>query len=442
MEPFPPLKGKGPRCRLCKFKRTYPDHLGSEGAAKSARDKRRAGLCDRRQGPAKKTQQHRKEKSDVAIGLRGGSRRLCVYIKWVYTRCLMELHSESKITPRLSIMKFSLFLGCVVLSILAAASGHTFDSTLDEDWKNWKSQHEKQYTEEEETYRRLVWEDSMRYIEQHNLEHSMGKHTFTVGMNQFGDLTTEEFNKLMNGFLPAEADNSTEVAVEEDNEDDESNDVEMDAIVDWRTKGYVTPVKNQGQCGSCWAFSANGALEGQWYKTKGQLVHLSEQNLVDCSRDYNNEGCNGGWMDQAYRYVLRNNGVNSAATYPYTGRDESCKFQSNEFVATISGYRYIVRNEFDLKRAVETVGPIAVAIDAGQQSFQYYKTGVYYEQNCEKWRVNHAVLVVGYGTEGGLNYWIVKNSWGTGWGDQGYIKMAKDKENNCGIANYAIYPIV
>uniref|UniRef100_UPI00398EA4E2 procathepsin L-like isoform X1 n=2 Tax=Pristiophorus japonicus TaxID=55135 RepID=UPI00398EA4E2 len=355
----------------------------------------------------------------------------------------MELHSESKITPRLSIMKFSLLLGCVVLSILAAASGHTFDSTLDEDWKNWKSQHEKQYTEEEETYRRLVWEDNMRFIEQHNLEHSMGKHTFTVGINQFGDLTTEEFNKLMNGFLPAEADNSTEGAVDEDDEDDEddeSNDVEMGPTVDWRTKGYVTRVKNQGRCGSCWAFSANGALEGQWFKTKGQLVPLSEQNLVDCN--VRNKGCQGGWMHRAFKYVKRNGGINSEATYPYTGRRGSCKFQKNQFVATIRRYRKVVRRESKLANAVTKIGPIAVAIDAGQRTFQHYKRGVYYDKNCSSRRLNHAVLVVGFGSEGGKNYWIVKNSWGTRWGDRGYIKMAKDRNNNCGIANYAVYPVV
>uniref|UniRef100_UPI00398E45CA procathepsin L-like n=1 Tax=Pristiophorus japonicus TaxID=55135 RepID=UPI00398E45CA len=336
-------------------------------------------------------------------------------------------------------MKFSLFLGCVVLSILAAASGHTLDSTLDEGWKNWKSQHEKQYTEEEETYRRMIWEDSMRFIEQHNLEHSMGKHTFTVGMNQFGDLTTEEFNKLMNGFLQAEADNSTEKAVVED-DDDESDDVEKGSI-DWRKNGYVTPVKNQGQCGSCWAFSANGALEGQWYKTKGQLVPLSEQNLVDCNRGNGNYGCRGGWMANAYRYVIKNKGINSEATYPYTGRDESCKFRRNDIAATVTRYRSVKSHERSLANAVKKIGPIAVAIDAGQHSFQYYKTGVYYDPACSK-TVNHAVLVVGYGTESGKQYWIVKNSWGTGWGDQGYIKMAKNRRNHCGIASYGVYPIV
>uniref|UniRef100_UPI00398F3431 procathepsin L-like n=1 Tax=Pristiophorus japonicus TaxID=55135 RepID=UPI00398F3431 len=169
----------------------------------------------------------------------------------------------------------------------------------------------------------------------------------------------------------------------------------------------------QGQCGSCWAFSANGALEGQWYKTKGQLVPLSEQNLVDCNRGNGNYGCRGGWMANAYRYVIKNKGINSEATYPYTGRDESCKFQSNDML------------------------PLSVDV----VPLQCMLTGVYYDPTCSK-TVNHAVLVVGYGTESGKQYWIVKNSWGTGWGDQGYIKMAKDRNNQCGIASYAIFPVV
>ncbi|XP_059494450.1 procathepsin L-like [Stegostoma tigrinum] len=351
-----------------------------------------------------------------------------------------------RISPRLPIMKLSLFLGCVVMSILAGASGHTFNSTLDEDWRNWKLEYEKQYTEDEETYRRMVWEDNMRYIEQHNLEHSMGKHTFTVGMNQFGDLTNEEFNELMNGFLQVEVDNSTEEEVDEeddtedDDEDFEENDEELrGATVDWRRRGLVTPVKNQGRCGSCWAFSATGAIEGQWAKKHKKLISLSEQNLVDCDR--RSRGCRGGWMTSAFRCVMRNKGINSAATYPYTARRGRCRFQRNKVAARIKGYKRVRRRERALARAAKRVGPIAVAIHAGRRSFHLYRRGVYYDRRCSQ-RLNHAVLLVGFGRERGMNYWLVKNSWGRSWGDRGYIKMAKDRRNNCGIANYAVYPSV
>ncbi|XP_072338889.1 procathepsin L-like [Scyliorhinus torazame] len=360
-------------------------------------------------------------------------------------------------------MKLSLFLGCVLLSILVVASGHTFDSKLDEDWKSWKSQYKKQYTEEEETYRRKVWEDNVTYIEQHNLEYSMGKHTFTVGMNQFGDLTDKEFNERMNGFLPIEADNSTEEfegdEFDEDEEsdgddeldkesdgaddelDEESDDDVTPVNVDWRKRGVVTPVKNQGSCGSCWAFSATGAIEGQWARKHGKLISLSEQNLVDCTKLYNNYGCEGGWMKRAFTYVIDNKGINTAADYPYTAREGPCRFQRDKFVVTIRGLRKIERSARHLQKAVKKTGPIAVAIDASEP-FRWYKRGIYKNSRCRNLRVNHAVLVVGYGHERGGNYWLVKNSWGTRWGNRGYIKMAKGVQTNCGITRHAIVPIV
>ncbi|XP_072449888.1 procathepsin L-like [Chiloscyllium punctatum] len=342
-------------------------------------------------------------------------------------------------------MKLTLILGCVVVSTLAAASGHTFDSALDEDWKNWKSQHGKQYTKDEENYRRMIWEDNMRFIEQHNLEYSMGKRTFTVGMNQFGDMTNEEFNEIMNGFRPVDADNAHEVDESDDDiNDEESNEDENndDLTIDWRTKGFVTPVKNQGHCGSCWAFSATGAIEGQWFERHKQLVSLSEQNLVDCSTEYGTHGCRGGWMSHAFEYVVKSHGINSAADYPYLASDEECKFMPNKTAAMIRHYAFVIRGEKYLARVVERIGPVSIAVDASQRDFQLYRSGIYYNQNCTKHLPNHAMLVVGFGTDNRQKYWLVKNSWGTGWGDEGYIKMAKDVQNMCGIANYGVYPIV
>ncbi|XP_041060663.1 procathepsin L-like isoform X1 [Carcharodon carcharias] len=353
-------------------------------------------------------------------------------------------------------MKLSLFLACVLVSTLVVASGHIFDSRLDEDWKNWKSQHEKHYTEEEETYRRMVWEDHVRFIEQHNLEYSMGKQTFTVGMNQFGDMTTNEFNELMNRFLPVEADNSTEDEFDEEDEhvedehvedddefdEDEENDDDLgNVIVDWRTKGYVTPVKNQGQCGSCWAFSAVGAIEGQWFHATKKLIPLSEQMLVDCST-YRNRGCQGGWMSYAFEFVINNNGISSAADYSYTARDQNCQNKTDKLVAKIRHYAFIRRRERFLEKAVERIGPISVAIDASGRSFHFYKRGIYRNPRCKSRAVNHAVLVVGFGREDQRNYWLIKNSWGTSWGHEGYIKMAKNVRRNCGITRHAVYPIV
>ncbi|XP_051894018.1 procathepsin L-like [Pristis pectinata] len=215
-------------------------------------------------------------------------------------------------------MKFSLFLGFVAGSILLVASDHKFNSALNEEWENWKLQYSKQYSEGEEINRRMIWESAMSYIEQHNREYSLGKHTFTVAMNQFGDLTSEEFNTLMNGFRMNEAENSTEEEVEEyDGLDDDDNEdgFEPPSTVDWRKGGLVTPVKNQGPCGSCWIFSAVGSLEGQWAK-KHELISLSEQNVLDCCPEFH--GCRGGYMGGAFSCIMRLGGINSERTYRYT----------------------------------------------------------------------------------------------------------------------------
>ncbi|XP_072924887.1 procathepsin L-like isoform X1 [Hemitrygon akajei] len=338
----------------------------------------------------------------------------------------------------LSMMKFTLFLGFVVGFILTAASDYTFNTELDEEWEKWKLQHSKQYTEDEEINRRMIWESAMSYIEQHNREYEMGKHTFTVAMNQFGDLTNEEFNTLMNGFLSNEAENSTEEEFEEFDDDNEDG-FEIPRTVDWRSSGMVTPVKNQGSCGSCWAFSATGALEGQW-KRRHSLISLSEQNLLDCDRG--SHGCRGGFMGSAFRCIWKKGGIESEKTYPYVARKGNCKFQRRRAVARLRGYRRVRRCEPCLARKVAKVGPIAVAINARHRSFQFYKRGVYYDRRCGNRVVNHAVLLVGYGSMGGMKYWLIKNSWGTAWGDKGYIKMAKDRRNHCGITNYALYPVV
>ena len=216
------------------------------------------------------------------------------------------------------------------------------------------------------------------------------------------------------------------------------------ASVDWRTQGYVTPIKDQGQCGSCWAFSAIASLEGQHFKASGKLVSLSEQNLVDCSQKQGNQGCNGGLMDQAFTYIKVNNGIDTEASYPYKAVDEKCKFKAANVGATDTGFIDISSgSEDDLVTAIATIGPISVAIDASQDSFQFYSSGIYYESACSSTELDHGVTAVGYGSQGsGKDFYIVKNSWGTTWGDQGYIMMSRNKNNNCGIATMSSYPTV
>ncbi|XP_048415688.1 procathepsin L-like [Stegostoma tigrinum] len=276
----------------------------------------------------------------------------------------------------------------------------------------------------------------MRYIEQHNLEHSMGKHTFTVGMNQFGDLTFGEFRQLLSAssINKAEKSNSKLFTAQQN--------IQLPLAVDWRPKGYVTPVKDQGQCGSCWAFSTTGVLEGQVFNKTGKLISLSEQYLMDCSRAVGNAGCNGGSVLAGFLFI-KEKGITSEQSYPYTAKDGNCMFNQSCIVATCKGVKRIPSgSEVDLAAAVATVGPISVGIDAEHRSFMLYKSGIFYEPHCSTDNLDHGILVVGYGVENQKPFWIVKNSWGASWGNRGYVHMAKDMNNNCGIASNAVYPEV
>ena len=216
----------------------------------------------------------------------------------------------------------------------------------------------------------------------------------------------------------------------------------LPASVDWSAKGAVTPVKNQGQCGSCWAFSATGAVEGVHAIKTGKLVSLSEQQLVDCSGSFGNQGCNGGLMDSAFRYVIKNGGICSEEAYPYNGRDGSCKANSCSAVAKISGFYDVPADNVDALEAAVAQQPVAVAIAADSTCFQFYSSGVL-TCNCGT-GLNHGVLAVGYGTEGSNDFWKVKNSWGDSWGMGGYIKMLRGADAGragmCGIQKVASYP--
>jgi cathepsin L len=327
----------------------------------------------------------------------------------------------------------------IFLAVVVAASAVSlFDEQLNGQWTLFKAQHNKFYkNEKEETSRRLLWERNLAKINEHNAKADAGESTFWLAMNRFGDMHNEEFRAQMNGYKrkPTSVKNNNVFA---------PKNVEIPDSVDWRTQGYVTPIKDQGQCGSCWAFSAVAALEGQNFKKSQKLVSLSEQNLVDCSGDQGNEGCNGGLMDQAFTYIQVNNGIDTEDSYPYEAQDGDCRFKADSVGATDNGFVDVTPgSEQDLASAIATIGPISVAIDASQSSFQFYSKGIYYEKHCSSTELDHGVTAVGYGSQGtNKDYYIVKNSWGTSWGDQGYILMSRNKKNNCGIATAASYPTV
>jgi len=323
-----------------------------------------------------------------------------------------------------------------VFVCLVAVTLATFNADLDSFWATYKARHNKQYDGHVELIRRAIWEINLEVIRQHNLEYDMGVHTYTLGVNEYADMTNEEYREYLTSYRPGNktADGVTFMA---------PSNADIPDEVDWRKEGYVTPVKNQGQCGSCWAFSTTGSLEGQNFKKTGKLVSLSEQNLVDCSRKEGNMGCQGGLMDDAFAYIKKNKGIDTEESYPYEGKNGKCRFQAATVGAVDTGFTDIKKGDEDaLKTAVATVGPISVAIDASGLRFQLYRHGVFNNPRCSSSRLDHGVLAVGYGTQDGQDYWLVKNSWGESWGMKGYIMMSRNKNNQCGIATSASYPLV
>ncbi|KAK3850981.1 hypothetical protein Pcinc_042341 [Petrolisthes cinctipes] len=330
--------------------------------------------------------------------------------------------------------------------LLSSVSAVSFFSVVLDEWEAFKLEHGKRYHNHvEDSLRMKIFVENKHKIAEHNQLHSRGHKSYRLKMNQFGDMLHHEFTSTMNGLLSTNTSyqrvykGATYIAP------DDSIVVALPSTVDWRDKGAVTPVKNQGNCGSCWSFSATGSLEGQHYRKTGKLVSLSEQNLVDCSRNYGNNGCNGGLMDYAFQYIKDNGGIDSEHSYPYIGNtNEGCLYNPKTSGADDYGFVDIPEgDEVALMKAVAIVGPIAIAIDASQDTFQFYSHGVYDEPACQPKVLDHGVLAVGYGTnENGTDYWLVKNSWGETWGDHGYIKMIRNHDNQCGAATMASYPIV
>ncbi|KAM9959104.1 hypothetical protein ACTFIR_000158 [Dictyostelium discoideum] len=215
-------------------------------------------------------------------------------------------------------------------------------------------------------------------------------------------------------------------------------------LLKWTRPGVVNKVKNQGSCGSCYAFSTVGALEAHYSIRYHKMLDLSEQNLLDCTNAnrYGNGGCSGGWMHNCYRYILENGGINRQQNYPYEGSVGQCRYNSGDAQSIISNYVMIKQHdEDDLADAVATEGPVSVVYDASTREFMYYSSGIFYSDSCDKNRVT-AVVVVGYGREIGVDFWILKNSWGGEWGEKGYFRTRRNTGDKCGIATASSYPIV
>ena len=321
----------------------------------------------------------------------------------------------------LSILKFGLYaIGLVYNSTNDVINDTVFPNHTD--YVTFAEKYNKTY----DFNNYLIYKDNLNYINDMNSKNL----TYNLEVNFFVDIKFNmvKFNKkneCHNCFT-------------------ESTDIIPESI-DWRSKNAVTHVKNQGQCGNCWAFSSTGSIEGAWAIKNHNLYNLSEQMLTDCSRNYGNNGCRGGLMDNAFKYVIDNGGLCTEKEYPYIGNDSICLQNQCNNVVKIKSYTDVKPNdESILKRAV-AIGPVSVAIQANVSSFRFYKSGVYQDPECGD-QLDHGVLVVGYGTDQDLDYWIVKNSWSPEWGDNGYIKILRNDANSdsgmCGIASQPSFPIV
>jgi hypothetical protein len=292
----------------------------------------------------------------------------------------------------------------------------------------------------EEAKRFVVFSANWKYIESVNAQGL----SYKLGLNQFGAMSPKEFRQYVHGHSGSCIRRDRKV-LNHVRRSAVNTSVNLPSSVDWTTKNVVTPVKNQGQCGSCWAFSSTGAIEGAVAIKTGKLVSLSEQQLVDCTMSMGNNGCGGGWMDTAFQYTQQNGGLCSEQEYPYTAKNGQCQQSScGQKYDALTGLHDVSRDSEQAMMAAVAKGPVSLTIEADQSAFQFYRSGIM-SGNCGT-RLDHGVLNVGYGTSGGQDYWKVKNSWGGSWGESGYIRMCRNCNKNsgagqCGLYAHASYPL-
>mmetsp|Transcript_114665 Transcript_114665/g.319323 ORF Transcript_114665/g.319323 Transcript_114665/m.319323 type:complete len:469 (+) Transcript_114665:82-1488(+) len=331
----------------------------------------------------------------------------------------------------------AVLLALAAATLPASARADVPVHDLDRLFEQFLKDFEKAYDEEEKELRREVFKTNYRYIARENAR----GHTYTLGLNLFADMTNEEFAMSYLGLRKPERPWGSLPSLGLHR----AGNATLASAVDWRAKGAVSPVKNQGQCGSCWAFSTTGSLEGAWQIATKSLVSLSEQQLVDCSKRFGNSGCGGGLMDHGFEYAEQA-AICTEKSYPYKAKNGVCQASACTTgipKGGVTGFKDVTPDDTEALMDAVSKGPVAIAIEADKSVFQFYKSGVLSGKCGEK--LDHGVLAVGYGTSAeGQDYWIVKNSWGPTWGQDGYVLLLRGKggSGECGILQQASYPVV
>ncbi|KAL7716551.1 Cysteine proteinase 3 [Entamoeba marina] len=297
------------------------------------------------------------------------------------------------------------------------------------DFQQWSAKYGKKFSAVESLRRRAIFNSNARIVAAHNK-----RNTYKLSLEgPFAAMTNDEYRNLLKSKRSASAPRE-EVFLERT----------APESLDWRSEGKVTPIRDQASCGSCYSFGSLAALEGRLLIEQGgdvDTLDLSEQQMVDCSKKQGNNGCDGGLGTNVYTYIEKN-GVMKETDYPYTAEEGSCQYDSSKAYVTMTGYKSVTRKNLNQLKAALVDGLVDVSIDASSMAFQLYKSGVYTDTKCGNgyFSLNHEVCAVGYGASDGVNYVIVRNSWGTTWGDEGYILMDADS-NTCGVLTDPIYPV-
>jgi len=334
-------------------------------------------------------------------------------------------------------------LVCVLLGLAVVNAAVFKEEEYQFLFSKFMGQYNKKYTHESFFFRYTVFKQNMDKVYLANKQNF----TYTLGMNEMGDMTHDEFKATKLGYNKIDrsyARSKTTVGVSAPGKPQCPAPQTTAAAADWVAQGAVTPIKNQGQCGSCWSFSTTGAVEGDVFIEAGVLTSLSEQQLVDCSTAQGNQGCNGGLMDYAFQYIIANGGLTTEKGYPYTATGPNMCNVVTPLASTIASYCDVASgSETALMNAVAQQ-PVSVAIEADQSCFQFYSSGVMSDPSCGT-QLDHGVLAVGFGVVGGVNYWNVKNSWGSSWGNNGYIWLGRQVPGQplgvCGIASEPSFPV-